>query len=327
VELDFEPEVGLDDSLVAIKDVFLGVKEVPLLGYVRLGNQKEPFGLENITSTRYVQFLELGLPKALSSSFGTGAVAMNHSQDEALTWSFGVFFNDLSENIKERVGDSQGINGAVRATWSPWYEGEGRYLLHLGGGYEVADDRDNAVQFATRPEVHENAYFVDTGLIPVEWFQRANVEAAVVLGPLSLQAELFWLGTRGIAPTPDMDFYGAYAFVSYFLTGENRAYRRTRGVFYTTLPNTNFWLIRTAQGPSVGWGAWEVSARWSFVDLDAPGLTAPSRGELHDTTLGLNWYWTPQIRAMLNWIHAFGNRADVGRNEADILSMRMQFDF
>ena len=52
----------------------------------------------------------------------------------------------------------------VGRVWaSPVYDSDGRYLVHVGGSTSYTDDRDNAIRFRTRPEVHEGSYFVDTG--------------------------------------------------------------------------------------------------------------------------------------------------------------------
>ena len=58
-----------------------------------------------------------------------------------------------------------------------------------------------------------------------------------------------------------------------------------------------------------GWGAVELAARFSHVDLDfhegAPGTAAAPdsvRGGTQDIwTLGLNWYLNANLRATLNW--------------------------
>lgn len=329
LEVDFEPEGGVvENPAVGLRDVYLGIHDVPILGYVRFGHFKEPFSLEELTSSNYFSFLERALPNIFAPARSVGVCAYNHTRDEQFTLACGAFFNNLGNDALERVGDNQGIDVTMRGTWSPWYSCDGRGVLHLGGGWIFTDDRDDAVQFASAPEVHESPKFVDTGVFAASNLWRYNAEAALVYGPFSLQGELFYVRTNGIGATPNMDFYGAYFCGSFFLTGENRVYKRTAAAFSRVKPLTNFWIVRTDDGSCCwGWGAWELTGRWSYLDLSEPGLTDPARGTLHDLTFGVNWYWHPHTRVMFNWIHALNNIAAVGPNNADAISMRMQLDF
>jgi phosphate-selective porin OprO/OprP len=342
VELDFEPERGVvDDPAVAVRDVYVGAKDVPLLGYVRLGHFKEPFSLEESTDGRFLTFMERALPVQAflehedfqannpTDNRNVGIAAYNCSMDQRFTWAVGAFFQDVNENAKERVSDQQGIDIAVRGTWNPWYEANGRGVLHLGAGYTWTDDRDDAVRFRARPEVHEGPQWVDTGLMLSDQYSLANVEAALVYGPFSVQTEGFVVDLNGIGPQQDEEFYGCYVYGSYFLTGENRVYNRCTGTFGRVIPNTNFWLVKTCDGPCAGWGAWEVAARWSYVELFDGVAGNALAGQMNDVTLGVNWYWNPNMRMMFNYIHAFSDVPFLPdeTNDGDILAMRLQVDF
>ncbi|MEE8450979.1 MAG: porin [Thermoguttaceae bacterium] len=339
-QLDFEPEntftvrnaAGTGTTTIAaagvgMRDMYIGIHEIPVLGYVRFGQYYEPFGLEQNTSDKYVTFMERSLPVIFARDRQVGITAYNQSESESLIWAAGAFLPAIDATEKQRVADDQGVDVVLRSVWTPWYESDGRYLLHLGGGYVFTKVTDQTARFRSRPEVHESTTFLDTGSFGADTIHRGNVEAALVRGPLSLQSEFYVVHTNGIGGTPDMDFYGAYAFVSYFLTGEHRGYRRSQGVFHRVTPYTNFFVVNTPRGCQAGWGAWEAIARWSFLDLDEPGLTSDTRGQLHDLTLGLTWYWTPHAKMMFNWIHAFNDIASVGRNEADIIGTRIQLEF
>ena len=67
--------------------------------------------------------------------------------------------------------------------------------------------------------------FVDTGIINAQNDQRMGLEMAFVCGPLYIQSEYMcsWVNQIG---GPPLFFQGAFGFVSYFLTGENRTYNR-----------------------------------------------------------------------------------------------------
>jgi phosphate-selective porin OprO/OprP len=157
---------------------------------------------------------------------------------------------------------------------------------------------------------------------------------AMVYGPFSVQSELMYNKINGINGQRDVDLYGAYVYASYFLTGENRVYSRTSGAFKRVKPFTNFFCVRTSDGYiQSGWGAWELAARYSYLDFsDAYGIDAQNddlAGLLNDFTLGVNWYWNPHMRMMLNYVHAWGASAAFpgAQAETDILAMRWQVDF
>jgi phosphate-selective porin OprO/OprP len=322
LQLDFEPE----NEEEAIKDLWIGIHEIPVIGYARFGHFKAPMSLEQLTSSRYITFMERSLADVFVPGRKVGAASYNNALDEAIHVSYGVFFNDIEDNDKQRIDDAQGVEFALRGVWTPVYTANGRGLIHVGGAWRYVDDRDDNVSFNARPETHEEDYFLQTGAIDARDFHVFNTEMAAIYGPLSLQSELFLTRVNPIGGG-EVDLYGAYAYASYFLTGESRGYKRKEAAFDRVKPNTNFWIVRTSDGPSAGWGAWELAARWSYLDFTDPALDDDGNGTLHDLTLGINWYWNPYARMMFNYIHPFGNRDDVGANEADILGMRMQVDF
>lgn len=338
VELDFEPEneftvigpastpITIGTEAVAMKDVYAGIKEIPLFGHVRIGHFKAPISLEELTSSRFTTFMERALPNALVPSREVGIANSKMSANERMTISGGFFFDDISETIKERVNDDQGLLTVTRITALPMYDSDGRYLMHIGGSASYTNDNNDSVAFTTRPELHEEANFLSTGMLAVRDYDRLGGEAALVLGPLSIQSEIIWVNADPLAGD-DINLWGSYVYASYFLTGEHRPYRKATGSFDRLTPLENFWLIKRCEGPSRGWGAWETAVRLSYLDLDDAGIVAGSRGELTDVTLALNWYWNPNMKLMFNYIHAFNDRADVGENDADIIGVRMHFDF
>ena len=207
-------------------------------------------------------------------------------------WAYGAFFNDstgtaFSDAEHGQVSDNQGMNLNSRLVTTPYYCDGGRYLLHLGTGINYSDDHDDSVRFLAHPEVYEGLRFLDSGEIAAEVFYFVNAEAALVYGPLSLLSEFFYTRTNGAGPATDLDFYGAYAYLSSFMTGENRSYNRGGGYFVRVRPFTNFWVVDTIDGRNVGWGAWEAAARCSFIDLTDG--TDPNSGQQN------NFYARPEL--------------------------------
>jgi phosphate-selective porin OprO/OprP len=338
VELNFEPEQIIRDrqgnrlaetDIVQLRDVYIQHNDLPLLGSLRLGCTKVPYALEELTSSRFITFMERAAPvETFAPKRKIGVLVSHTSPSEVFGWSSGAFFENVSLLTKEHVEDKQGVDWAARGWWTPVYASEGRGLFHLGGAYVFTSDGDGWVRFRTRPEAYEAPCFLDTGSLPVDSLHRGSVEAAVVVGSWSLQGELFAVQTQSVGGHPDYNFHGAYAYVSYFLTGEHRPYKRHRGTFERVIPHTNFWWVRTPEGPCFGWGAWELAFRWSWTDLEDAGLAAPLAGQMHNLTLAVNWYWNPQLRMMFEWIHAMADvRREVESTHTDILGLSWRADF
>jgi phosphate-selective porin OprO/OprP len=112
----------------------------------------------------------------------------------------------------------------------------------------------------------------------------------------------------------DPDFYGWYGYASWFLTGESRPYKN--GVFSRVKP-------KSVVGKG-GHGAWELAARVSKIDLTDSGVDG---GDETDVTLGVNWYATPSIRFMLNYVNVIEQEKENKSDEPSLVEMRAQIDF
>lgn len=330
LQLDFEPEGlrGVSDSAVSIKDVYVGMKDVPYLGTVYLGHKKAPLSMEELTSSKYITFMERALPNVFAPGRQVGLTSLNTTPGEAIGWGSGIYFEDIDDVDHERVADAQGLQLVSRLWGTPYYCEGGRHLFHWGVAGAWSEDANNSVRWRARPEIHEGRRTITSGRFFSNEHYTTQCEAALVWGPVSLQGEFFYNSADTV--NGDLDFYGAYAQASWFLTGENRSYQRDSGAFGRVKPFTNFWVVPGSDGVDVGWGGWELAARWSYLDLTS-GAGA-NAGQQNDMTCGVNWYWNPHTRFMFNWIHPFNdyNVASQGGftdGSGDILACRLQVDF
>ena len=310
--VDYKLQGEFAGSGETLKDAYLGFRELVPLGYLKIGHFKEPFGLEELTSSNHTTFMERALPaNAFAPSRNVGVQLSDHHLDARLTWAVGVF-REVDDDIRRAPGSGYGLT--ARLTGLPWYEDDGAELLHLGLAMSYRGDRTTlrAARFKSRPALHLAPTLVDTGSLTVDDAMLIGAEAALVSGPFSVQAECMRAQTDGVGSTGDDDFWGATMEASYFLTGEHRTYKRTSGTFGRTKPKNNFGVG--------GLGAWQVAARYDYVDLNNEGGRG---GELGQWTLGLNWYLNPNARVMLNYANA--PLRGVGR--ADLLGVRFQLNF
>jgi phosphate-selective porin OprO/OprP len=132
-------------------------------------------------------------------------------------------------------------------------------------------------------------------------------EAAVVLGPWYASAEYVSGFINSTTFTPiagapvnlgQVYCQGSYVQAMYFLTGEHRAYDRHEGRFTRVTPNQNASVLPGGCGFG-GWGAWQVGARYGFLDLTDAGIDG---GYIQDLTLGLNWFLNPHTKLQFNYI-------------------------
>jgi phosphate-selective porin OprO/OprP len=152
---------------------------------------------------------------------------------------------------------------------------------------------DNLV-FAARPEVNLAPRVVSTGDVDATEEILLGAEAAAVIGQFSVQGE-FMQAMLEADLAGDPTFMGSYALASWMLTGEHRNYNRKSGTFDRLRPESPF------KGPGSGAGAWELAARWSFLDLTDENVAG---GEVTDLSAALNWYINSNFRLMTNYVHS-----------------------
>ncbi len=274
------------------------------------GNIKEPVGMEWMTTRRRNTFIERASPlDAYKPSWNIGA-RMEY-QGSAYHLMGGVFGgNDVIRD--RRITDGFALAG--RATVAPYLEG--RNYLHLGVG---ASHRQNAYrERADAPRQYQDVRLrtrlgtraVDGRFIGredisgVENYGTYAVEGALGLGPVALQGEVLGVTANRQEDLEQVNLWGWYAQVSWFLTGEARTYRPGRGNFGAVIPTRNF-------RPGFGPGAIELAARYAFVDsIDrTDDEIIYDGGTMDHFTLGLNWYLTREVRIMANFIYLDARRA------------------
>lgn len=347
-------------SAVGVDEFWVGITKIPFLGSIRLGHIKIPHGLEgdSVSSSKAMTFLErAAFADAFYPNFAPGVWAGNNVLDQRATWSAMFYRSETSLNAID-FGDGE-YAAAARITGLPVYEYDGRCLVHLGasatwtsgerGGNELSGPR--TVRFRARPEQRDasgdfgsvptlpgnSVRWVDTGAIIADNSTVYGTEFLSIMGPFSVQAEWAWafandavVNNRAVG---SVGGHGGYVQLSYFLTGENRTYDRRHGRLgsIAVRPYTPFWVVRDADGGlDFGPGAWEVAARWSYLNLNDGPVQG---GVLEGLALGLNWYLSPTFKLQFQYLHTArwhrqgasppGNLA----GDADSLGIRTQWFF
>lgn len=287
-----EIDVDFAENAVDMKDMWIGY-----MGFhnsiVRVGQFREPFSLETITSSKFITFMERSYLDNFSPDrrVGLGASVWGGR------WfaSAGVFGQEAGTVDESGQGEAHAFTG--RLVWAP-INRDGR-LVHLGVGlsYRTPDaetgNDTSSVRFRARPETWvSKARFLSTGRIRgTDHAEYGNIEFAATRGPALLQAEYTEVHVSRQASLPSPKFNAGYVTVSYMLTGEHRPYVIQQGEFERIIPRSN----KT--------GAWEVAARWSYMDLNdlRTGVDIDG-GRAENVTVGLNWHMNPNFKWMLNYV-------------------------
>jgi len=257
-----------------------------------IGKQKEPISGERVQSMLFNQMQERSaVSDSLMPSRNVGIVWNGSSPEKYSSWAFGVF-NDWFD--ADQDFDESATQIAGRITWAPFRSADDSNLLHLGGGYRYSDAKEG-FRYLTEPEFNQSPVFVDTGFgtengfLPADKLETYNVELSWRRGPVWLASEYTWIDVRNPA-LGNPSFDGYWVAASWILTGEMRAYNKKSGVFGGVPISQSVYQN--------GKGAWELSARWSNLDL-SDGLI--EGGEMDIASLGLTWWLTPFFGVNANY--------------------------
>ncbi len=323
-------------------DLWATFTKLPVLGNIRVGNQKPPLSFEHLTSSRFLNFIERSFTfdafiGGLDNGFRPGIQVYNWSADERMTWALGVFKNNTTV-FGWNVGDGE-YDLTGRVTCLPYYEHDGRCLLHLGLGASHRDTDDDQIRYRARTLLRNGPAALHTALLDLRALAGNETlvvpELVLVLGPFTLQTEYFasWVNNTRFPINPPAArrdrsttfFQGYYVEMLYFLTGEHRVYDRRYPRFDRVAPHENFFFVDGSRG---GWllgrGAWQVGARYSWLDLNDSGIRG---GEVHDLTLGLNWFFNPNMKLQWNYSLALRDLDGGGDGTVQGFGMRLAMDF
>lgn len=301
----YRAEYDFAGNRVSLKDAWLGLSLAQHYS-LKAGQFQAPFSLQQMTSSNHITFMERALPDVFAPGYKTG-FGFTHSGKD---WSSsGSVFSGSGSRPKSGVDAGWGVAG--RVTYAPVTTND--RLLHVGASVDYQrPNSDNSVRLRTTPETHvSDTRLLDTDdIFNVKNFRNYGLEAAARLHAFSLQGE-YIMSTINRNGAPGLDFNGWYIAGSWFLTGEHRAYSVRKGIFRGVHPRHHY-------------GAWELAARYSSLDLADSDIAG---GREHNWTLGLNVYPIANVRLMVNYVIANANNstAEVKPNEFRGQSDRPRF--
>ena len=292
IEGDF---AGLQDEPgnkgIEAKDIYI-TRAFGNAGTLSVGQFKQYFSLDDRTGSNYGQFLERSDAATTLAPLYRKAVSWQAAHQD-YTWAASVY---SLESIDVSSTKGQAIGG--RATWAP--NARDGDVLHLGLSlaHEHYDhpgtDGADALSIRPRPDGHLSdnsriilARFADGRDTNVD---KWALEYAQVRGPLSWQGE--YIGGIFDDGAQRATVQSAYGFLSWFVTGESRAYERKTG---------RFGRVKALNHDA---GAFELALRYDRMwghqhRIGGADLIDASTASW---TLGANWYLKPNLRLMLDLV-------------------------
>jgi len=186
-EFQFYPEFEGVNRL-QYDEFWFGLKEIPILGSIRFGKDKIPTSMESVGSSKDVWFMERSENfDTFNSEFGLGLFWIRNYFNERMSSSAWVGKWDISE-FSYNEGDyfdNNGYAAAIRITGLPIYEGDGRYLVHLGCSFQYRQPNLDSGLGVFAPAPAAAAVASSTGASFFRFRARPDMRDAVGIGALT----------------------------------------------------------------------------------------------------------------------------------------------
>jgi phosphate-selective porin OprO/OprP len=313
-------EIDFADNEVEVTDALLSYDFAENAGLVV--GQHNPFqSLEELTSSRFTSFMERA---AFTDAFNFErrvGVSLGYAKGPLIA-QVGVFSDNIGD-LAEAGDENNSRSIDARLVYAPKL---GETQIHLGGSahFRTNDDLvdiEATTRYRQRPFIHTtDTRFLATPSLAVGQESHYGLEAATIRGPWHAAGEVHWLKANLVEKGNDPTFFGGYAEVGYYLTGETRGYKA--GAFDRTK------VLRPVSDGGIG--AFQVNLRYDYLDLVDQGVVG---GRQSGYQASLIWIPQDHVRFLLNYGHLRYDDAAVvpagGDNDygINVLGARAQVDF
>jgi phosphate-selective porin OprO/OprP len=335
--LDFGAQATLSTANNAlVQDAYVNARLAPEF-QIQAGKFKEPVSLERLQSGANLLFVERAYPTQLAPNRDVGVQLQGDLFNGALRYEAGLFNGVANGGSGDFETADRDKDFAGRLFATPFKNSDVDALRGLGFG--VSGTYGNQ-QGALRSFISEGAqrffsYRTSTtagnpNVLADGNHWRALPHAYYYWGGFGLLAEyavssqeiLQAGGGAGAGARERLTHKGWQIAGSYFLSGEENSFKAVNP-------------LRPVGGANGGWGAWEITARVSGLDVDDdafPIFANPATAATAALTygVGLNWHLNRNLKLTLNYGHtdfdaAPGNPYAV--QSEDTLLTRVQFSF
>lgn len=323
LRVDFQDN-GSGSGDAAMEWAALGISDLPVVQNLLIGLQQPVYGLDIWANyPRHRLMLEPSLVNAFYRGPLLGITAYDVDVERRYSWALGVARDTSEESATGTQAVDRGEDDFVvhgRFSYMPRYREQGRHLVHLGVSGALIKPEDDQLVFGIWPEVFTD----DLELYPLALIGDAKKSMLGVLefrwaeGPFWMQSDYFWNRTERDG-ADDLSFNAFYVETGYFLTGHQT-------VFSPLAINGQLQPAPRTSRKQGQWGAWEIQARYSQLDLTSKELQgggAPftQGAEMSSYTLGLNWFVNDHIKIGINYVHSV--REDLDDAKFDVIQTRI----
>lgn len=292
----YKAEADFANGSVGFGDVIITYAPLGKPFNFTIGNHETLNGLEQVSSSRFLSFVErAAFDDAFINTRRIGLSGGYANKANTFRFNAGIF---AAHTIDSSL-DNDGWIGAARATYSPLM---GANQLHFGANYQHRNFQSNngatvnsqsggepsanqRVRYRARPFTQlTDQRFVNTDFFAAKSDDIFGLEFAGIFKSFHIALEgqytvanaydrgdtltagadpLDLFSTTSVfVPTGNPSFWGGYAELGYYFTGETRGYKN--GLWDRTKVLKPF-----SKG---GWGALQLNGRVDYLDLDSSRL-------------------------------------------------------
>ncbi|MDR2346107.1 MAG: OprO/OprP family phosphate-selective porin [Planctomycetaceae bacterium] len=338
---------SFNNAAVNLKDVWFGVKNVPLLEYVRIGHYRLEDGISVLTGGTNTTFFEFD-----GRDFATGrriGISSRHLWARDTIRFFAGFFYDRDIATRNRFdrNEDQGSITNFRLTFLPYASRDkngkidGKKLLFFGANYSYYDlsKAANGSQSASFTERFGglNLNALQSFTIPTDNYNKFGLEFAYQNTAFTLQSEAYANVYNLVTinkKAKDRTIWGAYVTAKYFLTGDYRKFSADTAAWSGVNLKHNLDLKKVNDLNRADWiGGLELAVKWAYTDTSSlAGLNnSYFTGSSQDITVGLNWYWSPNARWLFDYVHVIPsqqrNAKTRDHSNTDIFAASFRYNF
>jgi phosphate-selective porin OprO/OprP len=320
---DFRIMPDFGDGRTSHQDGYLECRYIPQ-ARVRVGKFKSPFGLERLQSVTDSRFVELALPTNLVPNRDIGLMVNGALGKGWLEYQAGIF-----NGVADGGSADSDINGAkelaARVFVSP-FQGTGVEVLQgLGAGGAVTQgDQDGSGYLPSYKTAGQQTFFRYRSGVEADGDHiRTSPQAYYYYKSFGLLGEWVW-SSQEVSSGSMSDRIannGWQAAVSYLLTGEKASYKGVDPV-------------KPFDPCKGGWGAWEIAARYSQLDVDDDAFPVyadrtASAESARAWAAGVNWYLNRNLKVMLDYEQTSfsGGSPQSDRDDEQAAFVRFQVSF
>ena len=279
---------------------------------VWLGSNYQTSAIDGGTSSQVQTFSQKSLASGAFTQASRNVGIAVRKNGKNWQWTSGYYGGSLALPMDRLFSQSN----FVQSRFSIAPINDDNLTLHLGTSlrYRTRED-DGRYSYSARPiQMNYNDSLLKTGAIGKN-DTNIGLEAALSKGPywIILDAQHNNVKSNSVA----YKFNGASLEAAYVLSGEHRPYSVKNGNFGAIKPKKSVY--------SGGAGAWALTGRYDYLDLQDNGLGGTEKGY----TLGLNWYLAQKTIIRFNYAHSDFNFAQTTNRDikSNIFNIRLQIGF